>query len=256
MINKDFTLKTYKLLLSELKKAHYTFYSLERFLTDNNFAEKVVILRHDVDRNPYNALKMAKLEFSMGVLVTYYFREAETKYSWIIKKIASLGHEIGYHYEDLSRTNGDFERAIAMFGINLNKLREFYPVKTICMHGTPFSKWDNRLLWRKYDYKTFGIIGEPYFDIDFNKVLYLTDTGRRWNATNVNVRDKVDASSSYNIKATFDIISALKRKLLPKQIMLTVHPQRWHDNLLLWCTELIWQNVKNVGKISLVKQQR
>jgi hypothetical protein len=38
----------------------------------------------------------------------------------------------------------------------------------------------------------FGIIAEPYFDVDFKEVLYLTDTGRRWDGDEVSVRDKVE----------------------------------------------------------------
>ncbi len=59
------------------------------------------------------------------------------------------------------------------------------------MHGSPLSKWDNRDLWKKYDYRDFGIIAEPYFDLDFDEVFYLTDTGRRWDGSSVSVRDKV-----------------------------------------------------------------
>ena len=55
------------------------------------------------------------------------------------------------------------------------------PVKTICMHGSPLSKWDNRDLWKRYNYRDFGIIAEPYFDLDFDEVFYITDTGRSWN---------------------------------------------------------------------------
>ncbi len=62
------------------------------------------------------------------------------------------------------------------------------------MHGSPVSKWDSRLIWKKYDYKKLGIIGEPYFDVDFSKVLYLTDTGRRWDGEKVSIRDKIDNS--------------------------------------------------------------
>ncbi len=57
--------------------------------------------------------------------------------------------------------------------------------------GSPTSKFDSRDLWKKYDYRDFGIIGEPYFDIDFSKVLYLSDTGRRWDGDKFNVRDRV-----------------------------------------------------------------
>ncbi len=62
-----------------------------------------MLLRHDVDLLPRNALAMANLEHGTGVVATYYFR-AVTE-SWdegIIWEIASLGHEVGYHYENLS----------------------------------------------------------------------------------------------------------------------------------------------------------
>jgi len=81
--------------------------------------------------------------------------------------------------------------AYVEFCKNLEYFRTFYPVKTICMHGSPLSKYDNRDIWNKYDYKKLGLIGEPYFDIDFSKVLYLTDTGRCWDGDKVSVRDKV-----------------------------------------------------------------
>ena len=46
-------------------------------------------------------------------------------------------------------------------------------------------------MWKKYDYRELGIIAEPYFDLDFSKVLYLTDTGRRWDGEGVSIRDKI-----------------------------------------------------------------
>jgi len=80
--------------------------------------------------------------------------------------------------------------------LDLRRLREFYPVKTICMHGSPLSKYDNKLLWDKYDYRDYGITAEPNFDVDFDEVLYLTDTGRRWDGDRVSVRDKVKGHPS------------------------------------------------------------
>jgi hypothetical protein len=74
---------------------------------------------------------------------------------------------------------------------NLEAMRKIADIKTICMHGSPMSPYDNRLLWTKYDYRDYGIIGEPYFDVDFSRVAYYTDTGRRWDGDSVSVRDKV-----------------------------------------------------------------
>jgi len=59
------------------------------------------------------------------------------------------------------------------------------------MHGSPRSPYDNNEVWKKYDYRELGIIAEPYFDLDFSKVLYLTDTGRRWDGEGVSIRDKI-----------------------------------------------------------------
>ena len=194
----------------------------------------------------------------MGIRGTFYFRVIDRVFKPdIIKQIIAYGHEIGYHYEEMDFCRGDAVCAIRIFENNLKKFRELYPVKTICMHGSPHSKFDNRDLWGKYDYHDYGIIIEPYFDINFNQVAYYTDTGRRWDGERVSLRDKVvrlqvgsakfeercgiehsDALENINVysrfHSTFEIIAAAEEGILPKQIMLTVHPQRWHDSCGLW----------------------
>lgn len=248
----DFTLSVYEQFISTLQSQGYFFQTFKEYI--KNSKEKVAILRHDVDRMPGNSLKMARLENEFRTRATYFFRTIpQTFKPEIIKQIAEMGHEIGYHYEDLSLCKGDYEAAIRHFEVNLEKFRKIYPVKTICMHGSPLSKWDNRDLWEKYDYRDFGIIAEPYFDIDFNDVFYLTDTGRRWDGSDVSVRDKVEgnwqnAFDSLKFRSTMDVIEAAKNGLLPGRIMINTHPQRWDDRFLPWAKELVWQNIKNVVK--------
>ncbi len=184
-------------------------------------------------------------------------------------------------------------RAIESFRENLEKLRRIVPVETICMNGSPLSRWDNRLLWKYYDYRDFGIVGEPYFDTDFDGVLYFTDTGRRWDGGAVAIRDKAEGKRrkaeggwrklrirqlaesksresgaegtppsafslqpSAHIHSSFDIINAARENSLPDKIMLTVHPQRWDDSPLPWIKELVWQNVKNVIKRVVVGKMK
>ena len=336
----DFTPNTCKLLLSTFLDQNYSFQPFIDFL--RNPESRTVILRHDVDARKMNSLRTAQLENELGIRGTYYFRIVPESFDKeVIKKIYDLGHEVGYHYEDLSFTakrskgtmaqwhrgveaqgtnknplpggaGGGFDEwhrgteaqgrkgkkdeeliakiAIETFRENLEKLRRIVPVETICMHGSPLSRWDNRLLWKYYDYRDFGIVGEPYFDIDFEKVLYLTDTGRRWDG--VAVRDKVTGREGlrneetkrrrdgaqgtelrargwkglrdretegrrdrYRFHSTFDIIAAAKENRLPDHIMLTIHPQRWDDRAVPWIRELVWQNVKNIIKRALVEKQ-
>jgi len=256
----DFTSTKYKLLLTTLKKQNYFFQTFENILKTLH-RKKVIWLRHDVDHHPQNALKMAELEAEEGIISTYYFRAIPCVFKPdIIRRISDLGHEIGYHYENLSyfsrqhkhiNWNRLFELAIEDFEKNLGRFRKIVPIKTICMHGSPWSKYDNRELWHVYDYQDFGIIGEPYFDVDFNEVLYLTDTGRAWNTSGGNVRDKVQSKYHYNFKSTFDIIRALENNELPDKIMLNVHPQRWTDSIFAWTWELVSQKIKNLAKKAL-----
>ncbi len=296
----DFTLKTYHRLLDSLIRQGYEFQTFTGYLQVQ--AKRVIILRHDVEARYGNALQFARIQHKQGISGTYYFRILPDHFDKdIIREIAAMGHEIGYHYDDFSYCHGNYEKAIQRFEKNLSILREIAPVKTICMEGAPLSKWDNRALWgesavrssqfavrssQSYtenrnpesgtrNYRDFGIIGEPYFDIDFSKVFYLTDTGRRWDGKG-SVRDKVGSSQfavrsrqsavgsnlspfgspspnwrggqGVRLRSTNDIISAARAGLLPDQVMFTFHPQRWNDTPLPWLQELVMQNVKNLAK--------
>lgn len=251
---RDFTVAKYEALLKAAIDTGYTLTSYEDYISSKEENKKQFILRHDVDDLPENSLRTAQLEHSLGAKGTYYFRVVKQSLKpEVIQKIAALGHEIGYHYEDMALCGGKQEKAFAHFKKYLAVFRQFYPVSTICMHGSPLSKWDNRLLWKHYNYKELGILAEPYFDTDFNKVLYITDTGRQWNNATSSVRDKVDSSFQFDFRSTDNIIKAFKQDKLPNHIMLNIHPQRWTNNLFVWWKELLLQNLKNGIKRFLVK---
>jgi hypothetical protein len=307
----DFTILKYKSLLKTLQDKGYRFITFYEYLKQDrsntpnpqtrdsepatNSSERLIILRHDVDRKPKNSLATAKIEEGLGIAGSYYFRMVPESFEeGIIREIAARGHEIGYHYETMdtvasryrdadysvsrsdlldssekdyfvdSSKNNDTSRndvltdtAYQLFLHNLERFRQIADIRTICMHGSPRSKYDNREIWKKYSYRQLGIIGEPYFDVDFNRVLYLTDTGRRWDGWRVSVRDKVPQQEQWKrekltFRITKEIIKAVKQNRLPAQIMITVHPQRWTNNPLTWTKELVWQNAKNMVKWMIV----
>nr|HRQ30861.1 hypothetical protein [Saprospiraceae bacterium] len=253
---------------------------LQRPLVLQNPDEKVVILRHDVDLNPNNSMSFAKLQSDMGIKGSYYFRAVPE--SWdedIIRNICSLGHEIGYHYENMDTASSKFKvessklvsgsskydqllyRAYQDFCEHLEKLRQLVPVTTICMHGSPRSKFDNKTIWDKYDYRGLGILGEPYFDVDFNKVFYLTDTGRRWDGWKVSVRDKVPQQIEWKQKglvfrSSNEIIAAIEQDRFPGKAMITFHPQRWHNKTVPWIKECAFQSGKNLVKRALISWRK
>lgn len=241
----DFTLSKYSELLDALKA-----YDFEQF-----------ILRHDVDLKPTNSLRTAQMEAEKGMHGIYYFRAVPE--SWdeeIIRLISLLGHEIGYHYESLATCNGDVDKAYEDLSRNLEALRAIVPVQSICMHGSPRSPFDSKDIWKEYDYRALGIKNEPYLDTDFSQTFYLTDTGRRWDGYKVSVRDKIPQyqdlwnDQGLTFHSTNNIIAGLKKGIIPKRLMLTIHPQRWNPFGITWCKELLLQNAKNVIKSFIVKK--
>ena len=253
----DFTLRKYEELLQKLVDCQYNFVTFETYCQQKVTLGRLpfVILRHDVDLKAVNSLVTAQIEHSLGIQASYYFRVVpQSNKPEIIKAIANLGHEIGYHYEDMSICEGDTQKAIAHFEKQLAYFRQFYHVKTICMHGAPRSRFDGKELWKSFDYHDYGIIGEPYFDVDFSHVFYLTDTGRRWDGFNVSLRDKVPVYQDEWVRqglvyhSTDDIIRAVESGNFPKRLMMTTHPQRWTEQRSEWLWEYLSQSAKNVVK--------
>jgi hypothetical protein len=252
----DFTIEILNELYQSMIAAGYNFNTYLDFST-GEVPGKCVILRHDVDARKNNSLQFAQIQSALDIKATYYFRTVPGSYDEkLMKQVEGLGHEVGYHYETMDTSRGSVDKAYTEFCRNLEKFRRVLPVRTICMHGSPLSRFDNREIWKKYDYRSLGIIAEPYFDLDFNKTFYLTDTGRRWDGHKVSVRDKMmDSQTLINqdfltrtYRSTNDIIRDLRADTFPKQVMMTFHPQRWTDNKVLWLQEKILQNLKNLLK--------
>lgn len=296
----DFTLKIYSQLLQTLQAQGYQFLTFEQYcmlgqrpldealnrVTAESPSDKqqetsdtreasidspthritesptrFIILRHDVDLKAQNSVATAQIEHNLGIKASYYFRVVpQSDNPQCIQAIAAMGHEIGYHYEDMSLCGGNPQQAVAHFAQKLAYFRTYYPVKTICMHGAPTSQYDSKDIWQFASYKKdFDLIGEPYFDADFSDLFYLTDTGRRWDGYKVSVRDKIPTyqdvwtANGWVYKHTNDIIRACKNGTLPPRIMITTHPQRWTDSVLEGMQEAIMQNLKNTVKYLLIK---
>lgn len=255
---KDFTTGMYVQLLDALKAEGYQFQTIQSYFQAP--LAKVVLIRHDIDLRAKSALQFARLENEHGIQATYYFRITKGSFNpTIIKEVARLGHEIGYHYEDLSLSNGDVFEAIQNFEKHLNDFRKLYPIKTVCMHGSSGSQHDNRDLWITNSLSDYGLIAEPYVSIDFNKVLYLTDTSQRWNGSKIALRDKVKSSFDFDFRTTGDVIKDIDK--LPNQLMFTIHPELWASSFPQWLFVKIFFSAHTFYKVhyrnkKVLKQQK
>jgi hypothetical protein len=255
---RDFTLTAYKEYLQAIKSSYKIILRFDEYLLAQPKPESFCLIRHDVDRKPQNALIMSELENEAGIKTTYYFRaKSHTFKPGIIKKIASLEHEIGYHYESLSDTNGDMSLALKDFENNLKKFREIAPTKTISMHGRPIICYNNLDLWRNNDnqrllFEKYGILGEAYLDIDYTNIAYINDTGRNWTSDESNKRDKVIS----NIKIDFGnrriLLKCMNSSPYPKMVF-QIHPERWESAIIPWGLQLLKDAIMNAVKYASVK---
>ncbi len=250
---KDFTLSAYKTYLQAIRSSYKTRLRFGDYLAADPKPEIFCIIRHDIDRRPTNALRMARLEYDVGIGATYYFRsKAHTFRQRIIREIAALGHEIGYHYESLSDANGDRDLALKDFKKNLKRFREIACVTTISAHGRPLLPFDNRDLWRNTENHRrlvgeLGIRGDIYLDVDYSDILYISDTGRNWSSTKSNIRDTVTS----NIRKDFSSGRELLRYLEDSphnKLIFGVHPERWTDSVLEYAYQRLFDFSVNMLK--------
>lgn len=248
---RDFTSQMYRQLCNALLEGH-TPVTVKSFL-QNNLADAAII-RHDVDKKPQNALIMARIEQELGIHSTYYFRTVPDSFNEkIILQIHDMGHEIGFHYEVLDKTKGDYSKAIVLFE---REIKQFpCNIETICMHGNPLTPWDNRDLWLNYDYKKFGITGEAYLSLDFSKIEYFSDTGRTW-TDQYSVKDLTNRieCEKKTITDTQTLIDHINRA--SDRICVVTHPQRWNDATIPWLNELFSQSLKNIVKFGIKHLRR
>jgi len=229
--NLDFSLPRFRQICETISRNYPTITVLEYF--ENPRSDKFIIMRHDIDRFPGNALKTASIEHELGIKATYYFRSNKGEFHKnVIKQIEGMGHEIGYHYETLSDSKGDYETAIKMFEEETNRFRSICTLKTISMHGASLSRYDNRDLWKVYDFRDYGIIGEAYLSLG-EELNYFTDTGRGWNSKN-NLRDFIPGRDQKFFAETTDDLIRLIESGKMQNMYITLHPDRWTSTTFTW----------------------
>ena len=276
----DFTFKKYIELIQAIAESDYGVLRIKDYLQLKEKTAKFIILRHDVDMDPFQQLKFAKIESDYGIFSSYYFRYTdEILKPEAIDEISSLGHEIGYHYEILTKARGDITKAIEIFRSELKYFQKKWDTVTICPHGGAtveninayslrdlsklpfkllsnkniFSNWNNSKIWDSYNIKDFDLIGDAYLSIDFDNILYLSDTGRSW-SNKYKIKDIVGKSNNpyqhVKIKRTNEVIDLINEETV-RHIYILAHAEHWRDNFRDWLVWLMAQQIRRKGKLGL-----
>lgn len=142
----DFTFSNYINILNTVSRTHKILSFRDLYLSDinkKNIPHKHVILRHDVEVSVNNALELAKIDYSLGISSTFFLLTSSVYniFSPItaqqIKKIISLGHDIGLHYDASTIKKNEpkafFEQLIyiieSFFDIKIYAVSEHCPMR-------------------------------------------------------------------------------------------------------------------------------
>jgi len=235
-LTRDFTLEKYSELISALKD-NYTIMNVADYISSPKKEDFIAVLRHDVDKFPERAARMALLEKNLGIHSTYYFR-------WDAKLPGHVGdavmgnfpklaiiecklykHEVGYHYENLSELR-DKEKALADFEYKLEQFRKIAPVSTAAMHGSPRSKVRNADMLADVDLSWYDLLGEPHLSPEFENIAYITDSGRMWTSGAGSVRDTMGKPLEEKIKNTDGLIEIVRSRKY-QRMMVSARPGGW-----------------------------
>lgn len=252
----DFTLDKYAALCETIAESRYCSITLADYLKQaKKDSQPYIILRHDIDRSPQRALDAARVEHRYNIRATYYFRFQRATYvPDILDEIFSLGHEIGYHYETIDKCKGDMRKAEKLFEKELSDFRSRYNVKTVCAHGNPLTRYDNKSIWQKLKLSDFELLGEAFLSLDFNKFAYFSDSGRTWlnhKSQKMPGKDSVQTAFDHNItKSTDDVIKIISEGKIPNICILS-HPERWSKDLFGFTRRYLLDAAFSWGKVAI-----
>ncbi len=257
----DFTLGKYERLCRAVASSRYTPVTMTAYLALGNeeTARPHVIMRHDIDRAPQRAVGTAEVERACGIKATYYFRyRNETYVPALLDKIAGLGHEIGYHYETLDTCRGDVDAARRLFERELADFRTRYAVSTVCAHGNPLTKYDNKEIWNGARPADFGLAGEAFMCLDYTRFAYFSDSGRTWrNNKSQKMAGKDDVVTAFDEapRRTDDVIDLVRQGTLPNICILT-HPERWSADAAGFARRYMLDLAFSTGKTGIYLYRR
>lgn len=195
----SFTYDWYRSLLERLHDHGHQFTSYDDTIDDGD-----VLLRHDVDWSPRNALTLARLEADYDITATYCFLVSSPLYNLhhkpvrgVVERIADLGHDIALH----CNTHQYFTAEPSDDALTDRVTDEHTALTTITDAVTDVVSFHRPPEWvfrREYD--AFTSTYAPRF---FDEITYRGDSNQRW-------RDTPPLQDS-----------------LPNRLQLLVHPGLW-----------------------------
>lgn len=187
----EFTYAAYRSLLSLLRQGGYAFTDYHNYQA----YPRCVILRHDIDTDVAQAVRMAETEAAAGARSTYFlllrtdfYNPASAQSLRMLRQIRSLGHELGLHFDEAAYPPGTAEETVERILREREILSAILeaPVTTVSMHRPSRTTLEA-------DLQIPGMVNS-YGKTFFHDFKYLSDSRRRWREP----VDEIIRSGSYD----------------------------------------------------------
>ncbi len=212
-----------------------------RLLMSKKITSNYVVLKHDVETNVANALRMAEIEHKWGHSGTYYVQAyllEDEKNILMLKKMQDMGHEISYHYDVMDANSGDIPAAIADFEAKCELFEEKgFQLITLCQHGNPIVErkgyasnrdfFRNETVKKKFPNMTDIMVDFKEMALGGTDYLYFSDAGRKFKLIYDPINNDLIPSDDKNIP--FDNLDLLWNYVTEQNAnaIISTHPHRW-----------------------------
>lgn len=228
----NFLFKDFDFFIKDLKKKKFNFVLISNLKKKKSY-KKEILLRHDIDFSPQNAIKIAKIEKKNKVYSTFYIQILSPFYSInldknliYLKNIIELGHNIGLHF-DASSYKIKSEKDLIKF-LNLEKkiLARLLDLNIRKIKSFSFHNPSKRHLnFKKFKYANMI---NCYSDYIKSRYYYFSDSNGYW--------------KKFNIKNFF---------IDHEKIQFLSHPIWWNEKKLIPRDKIIFHLFKDfIGKIN------
>jgi hypothetical protein len=206
----DFTFANFKKLLI-LAMKEYEFIEFSDQVKEKS--GKYIFLRHDIEFSLPNAVRMAEIEYQLGIKATYFLQVHSEYYNPIdkenykyVKKIISLGHDIGLHF-DSHFWEIDLEDNLEKYIlIDKNLIEKYFNIE---IQAFSFHTTNEFILSCKKE--RYANLINVYSDFFKEKVAYNTDSTGYWR---------------------YEILEERLKEAKDRLLQVLLHDGMWQDEVL------------------------
>ena len=227
-------------------------------------ASNYVVLKHDVETNVSNALKMAEIEHKWGHAGSYYVQAyllEDDKNIAMLHQMQEMGHEISYHYDVMDANAGNISAAIVDFESKCELFeKNGFHLVTLCQHGNPIVERkgyaSNRDFFRNEAVKMkFSLLTDIMVDFKEKALggtdyLYFSDAGRKFKSIYDPINNDLIPSDDKNIP--FDNMDLLWSFVTEQNAnaIISIHPHRWVKSKVKYIVKtVVFKIIKAVAKV-------